>query len=154
MATPRATTAPGAPLPTRPAWTQRPLWQVGLATPLVAVAANTILYALARVAGVPLELTEVFSDQFARIPVSSFVLATLFEGSAAATVTAAACQRWAPRPRTWFVTLAVIGTVASFWLPLASDATTATIVVLLVSHVVAALLIVPPLALTLSSKRS
>jgi Family of unknown function (DUF6069) len=152
MAAHRANTAPGAPPPTRPAWTQRPLWQVGLATALVAVAANTVLYALARLAGVPLELTEVFSDQFARIPVSSFVLATLLEGGAAATVTAATCQRWATRPRTWFVTLAVIGMVASFWLPPASDATTATIVVLLVSHVVAALLIVPPLALTLSSK--
>jgi Family of unknown function (DUF6069) len=152
MAAHRANTAPGAPPPTRLAWTQRPLWQIGLAAALVAAAANTVLYAFARLTGVPLELTEVFSDQFARMPASSFVLATLFDGGAAATVTAAACQRWAPRPRTWFVTLALIGTVASFWLPLASDATTATIVVLLISHVVAALLIVPPLALTLSSR--
>jgi hypothetical protein len=80
------------------------------------------------------------------------VLATLLEGGAVGTMAAAACQRWAPRPRTWFVALAVVGTVASFWLPLTSDATTATMVVLSISHLVAALIIVPALALTLSPK--
>jgi hypothetical protein len=69
-----------------------------------------------------------------------------------AIVLAAACQRWAPRPRTWFVALAVVGTIASLWLPLASDATTATMIVLSISHAVAALIIVPALALTLSPK--
>jgi Family of unknown function (DUF6069) len=80
--------------------------------------------------------------------VHSFVLATLLEGGAVGTMAAAACQRWAPRPRTWFVALAVVGTVAS-WLPLASDASTATMVVLSISHLVAALTIVPALALSL-----
>jgi hypothetical protein len=46
----------------------------------------------------------------------------------------------------------VVGTIASFWLPLTSDATTATMVVLSISHLVAALIIVPALALTLSPK--
>jgi hypothetical protein len=77
---------------------------------------------------------------------------SLLEGGAVGTVAAAACQRWAPRPRTWFVALAVVGTVASFWLPLTSDATTATMVVLSISHLVAALIIVPALALTLSPR--
>jgi hypothetical protein len=117
---------------------------------LIAAAANTVVYALARLAGVPLELTEVFSDHFGRMPVSSFVLGTLLDGGAAATALAAACQRWAPRPRTWFVALAVVGTIASFWLPLTSDATTATMVVLSIAHVVAALIIVPALALALN----
>jgi Family of unknown function (DUF6069) len=119
---------------------------------LIAAAANTVLYVLARLAGVPLELTEVFSDHFGRIPVQSFVLATLLEGGAVGTIAAAACQRWAPRPRRWFIALAVVGTMVSFWLPLASDATTATMVVLSISHLVAALIIVPALALTISSK--
>jgi Family of unknown function (DUF6069) len=153
MAPSRATAAPGrGPAPTRPAWTKRPLWQVGLVAALIAAAANTVLYALARLAGVPLELTEVFSDHFGRMPVSSFVLGTLLDGGAVATALAAACRRWAPRPRTWFVALAVIGTVTSFWLPLASDASAATMVVLSIAHVVAALVIVPALALTLSPK--
>jgi hypothetical protein len=118
-----------------------------------ASAANAVLYAVARLAGVPLELTEMFSDHFGRIPVQSFVLATLLDGgivaTTLATTLAAACRRWAPHPRTWFVVLAVIGTVASLGLPLASDATTATKVVLSIGHVVAALVIVPALPLTL-----
>jgi Family of unknown function (DUF6069) len=150
MAAGREPTAPRRRLPpTKPAWTQRPLWQVGLAAALVASAANAFLYAVARVAGVPLELTEVFSDHFGRIPVQSFVLGTLLDGGVVATTLAAACRRWAPRPRTWFVALAVIGTVASLGLPLTSDGTTATMVVLSIGHVVAALVIVPALALTL-----
>jgi Family of unknown function (DUF6069) len=150
MAAGRKTTAPRRGLPpTTPAWTQRPLWQVGLAAALVASAANAALYVVARVAGVPLELTEVFSDHFGRIPVQSFVLGTLLDGGVVATLLAAACRRWAPRPRTWFVALAVIGTVASLGMPLASDGTTATKVVLSIGHLVAALVIVPALALTL-----
>ena len=119
---------------------------------MIAATANTVLYVVARLVGVPLELTEVFSDHFGRMPVSSFVLATLLDGGAVAIVLAAACQRWAPRPRTWFVVLAMVGTIASFWLPLTSDASTATMVVLSISHLVAALIIVPALALTLDPK--
>jgi Family of unknown function (DUF6069) len=150
MAAGHETTAPRRGLPpTSPAWTQRPLWQVGLAAALVAAAANSVLYVVARLVGVPLELTEVFSDHFGRIPVSSFVLGTLLDGGVVATLLAAACRRWAPRPRTWFVALAVSGTVASLGLPLTSDGTTATKVALSIGHLVAALAIVPPLALTL-----
>jgi hypothetical protein len=127
-------------------WAGRPLWQVGLAAALVAAAANAVVYVTARAAGVPLELTEVFSDDFARMPVSSFVLGTLLDGGVVAIVVAAACRRWAPRPRAWFIALAVIGTVASLGLPLASDGTTATVIVLSISHVVAALVLVPALA--------
>lgn len=153
MAPSRQTAARGRDrAPARPAWIQRPLWQVGLVAALIAAAANSLVYAVARIAGVPLELTEVFSDHFGPMPVSSFVLATLLEGGAVGTITAAACRRWAPRPRTWFVALAVAGTIAYFWFPLTSDATAASMVVLSISHVVAALIIVPPLALSLPSR--
>jgi hypothetical protein len=130
-------------------WAGRPLGQVGLAAALVAAAANAAVYVTARAAGVPLELTEVFSDDFARMPVSSFVLGTLLDGGVVAIVVAAACQRWASRPRRWFVALAVVGTVASLSLPLVSDGTTATAIVLSISHVVAALVLVPALAIAL-----
>jgi hypothetical protein len=130
-------------------WAGRPLWQVGLAAALVAAAANVVVYVTARAAGVPLELTEVFSDDFARMPISSFVLGTLLDGGVVAIVVAAACKRWAPRPRAWFVALAVVGTVASLSLPLVSDGTTATVIVLSISHVVAALVLVPALAIAL-----
>ena len=132
----------------------RPLWQVGLAAALAAAAANAALYLAARAAGVPLELTEVFSDEFERMPLSSFVLATLLEGGAAGTVLAAACRRWSRHPRASFVALAVTGTLASLWLPVASDGSLATIVVLSVSHAVAALVIVPALAVALAPHRT
>jgi hypothetical protein len=130
-------------------WRERPLWQIGLVTALVAAVASVIVYAVARAAGVPMELTEVFEDEFARMPVRNMVFGALLEGGVAGTVLAAACRRWSRRPRSWFVTLTAIGLIASFALPIFSDASTATKVVLSISHLVVAVIIVPPLALAL-----
>jgi hypothetical protein len=143
------TTRDATPVRGRP-WTGRPLWLVGLVTALVAAAASVIVYAAARAAGVPMELTEVFEDEFARMPVLNMALAALLEGGAAGTALAAACRRWSRRPRSWFVTLTTTGLIASFALPLISDASTATKVVLSISHIVVAVIIVPPLAMTLT----
>jgi hypothetical protein len=127
----------------------RPLWQVGLIASLVAAAASVAVYAVARAAGVPMELTEVLEDEFARMPVRNMAFGALLEGGAAGTALAAACRRWSRRPRLWFVTLTTVGLIASFALPVFSDASTATKVVLSISHVVVALIIVPPLMLAL-----
>ena len=142
------TTTGSAPSPRR-LWTGRPLWQVGLAAAVVAAAASVAVYAAGRAAGVPMALTEVFEDKFARMPVANMVFAALLEGGLAGTVLAAACRRWAPRPRVWFLALAAVGLVASFALPITSDGSTATKVVLSISHVVVAAIIVPALALAL-----
>lgn len=131
------------------AWTGRPLWLVGLVTALVAAVASVVVYAAARAAGVPMELTEVFEDEFARMPVVNMAFAALLEGGVAGTTLAAACRRWTRRPRLWFVSLTTIGLIASFALPIISDASTATKVVLSISHIVVAVIIVPPLAMTL-----
>lgn len=130
-------------------WRGRPLWQVGLTTALVAAVVSVLVYAIARAAGVPMELTEVFEDEFARMPVMNMAAAALLEGGAAGTALAAACWRWSRRPRSMFVALTTIGLIASFALPIFSDASTATKVVLSVSHVVVAVIIVPPLAAAL-----
>ncbi len=127
----------------------RPLWQVGLVAALIAAAASVAVYAVARAAGVPMELTEVFEDELAHMPVRNMVFAALLEGGAAGTALAAVCRRWSRRPRSWFVTLTSIGLIASFALPVFSDASTATKVVLAISHLVVALIIVPPLTLAL-----
>jgi hypothetical protein len=140
--------------PTGPDRTQRPLWLVGLAAALVAAAASVLVYIAARTGGVPMELTEVFEDHFARMPVMNMAWAALLEGGVAGTLLAAACRRWASRPRTAFLTLAMIGLIASFVLPVVSDASTATKVVLSVSHVVVAAIIVPALALALPGERT
>ena len=133
-------------------WIERPLWQAGLAAALVAAAASVIVYVAARAAGVPMELTEVFEDQFARMPVMNMAWAALLEGGLAGTALAAACRRWTRRPRPYFVALAMAGLIASFALPITSDASTATKVVLAFSHVVVAIIIVPALALALPGR--
>lgn len=130
-------------------WTDRPLWRVGLVAALVAAAASVIVYAVARVAGVPMELTEVFEDEYERMPVINMAFGALLEGGVAGTALAAACRRWTRHPRSSFVALAMIGLLASFLLPIVSDATTATKVVLSISHIVVAIIIVPALALAL-----
>ncbi|KAB2340140.1 hypothetical protein F8566_45545 [Actinomadura rudentiformis] len=122
---------------------------MGLVSALVAAVASVIVYAVARAAGVPMELTEVFEDEFARMPVMNMAWAALLEGGVAGTVLAIACRRWTRRPRSYFVALAMIGLIASFALPIISDASTATKVVLSISHVVVAIIIVPALALAL-----
>jgi hypothetical protein len=142
-------TTTGAASSPRGLWTGRPLWQVGLAAAVVAAAASVGVYAAGRAAGVPMALTEVFEDRSARMPVANMVFAALLEGGLAGTALAAACRRWTRRPRVWFLALAAVGLIASFTLPITSDGSTATKVVLAISHVVVAAIIVPALALAL-----
>jgi len=130
-------------------WFERPLWQVGLGAALVAAAASVLVYVAARAAGVPMALTEVFEDEFKRMPVANMVWGALLEGGVAGTALAAACRRWTTRPRPYFVALALTGLSASFAMPVASDGSVATKVVLSISHVVVAIIIVPALALAL-----
>jgi hypothetical protein len=137
-----------------PRWRHRPLWQVGPVASLVAALASVAVYALARVAGVPMELTEVFEDHFARMPVLNMAWAALLEGGLAGTVLAVACRRFARRPRTAFLAWTATGLIASFALPITSDASTATKVVLSISHVIVAAIIVPALAFALPDKRT
>src|SRR3569623_1838182 len=91
--------------PARP-WIRRPLWQVGLAAALLAAAVSVLVYVAARAAGVPMELTEMFEDRFARMPMMNMAWAALLDGGVAGTLLAAACRRWARRPRSNFVALA------------------------------------------------
>jgi len=133
--------------------TEPSLWPRGLIAASVAAAVNVILFGAARAAGVPLELTETFDDTFRPMSVLSFVLATLLDGGVVATATAALCRRWLRRPRTSFTALAIVGTIGSLALPIISDGTTATKVVLCVAHVVAAAIIVPALSFGLPQRR-
>lgn len=136
----------------RTSWTDRPLWQIGLVSALVAAAASIAVYAIARAAGVPMELTEVFEDEFARMPVRNMAFGALLEGGVGGTVLAVACRRWAKHPRALFLWLTSIGLIASFVLPILSDASTSTKVVLSISHVVVAAIIVPALAFALPAR--
>ncbi|HEX6444103.1 MAG TPA: DUF6069 family protein [Streptosporangiales bacterium] len=130
-------------------WTARPLWQIGLGSAVLAAGASLLVYAIARAVGVPMELTEVFEDQFRRMPVQNMAFAALLDGGMSGTVLAVLCRRWARRPRLYFLVLTGIGFLASFVLPIVSDATTATKVALSIGHVVVAAIIVPALAAAL-----
>jgi hypothetical protein len=132
-------------------WRRRPLWQVGTVAALVAAVAGVLVYVLARAAGVPMELTEVFEHTYTRMPIQNMAWGALLEGGVGGTALAAACRRWTARPRPYFLALSMTGLIASFALPLCSDATTATKAVLSISHIVVAAIIVPALSLALPS---
>jgi hypothetical protein len=131
----------------------RPLWQTGLAAALAAAVASILVYVAARAAGVPMELSEIVEDRFARMPVMNMAWAALLDGGVTGTLLAAACRRWSRRPRATFLILATIGLISSFAFPVTSDASTATKVVLAISHVVVAAIIVPALAFALPNRR-
>jgi hypothetical protein len=132
-----------------PAWTRRPLWLIGLIAGLIAAAVSILIYLLARTAGVPMALTEVFANHFARMPIMNMAWGALLDGALAGTLLAAACRRWARHPRAAFITITTIGLIASFTLPATSDASTTTKIVLSISHIAVAIIIVPALALAL-----
>lgn len=134
--------------------TGRSLWLVGLVAASTAAVAAVVIYVIARAFGVPMELTEVFENHFARMPILNMAWGALLDGGLAGTVLAAVCRRWTRRPRVTFLTLATIGLTASFVLPITSDASIATKVVLSISHVVVAGIIVPALALVLPSENA
>jgi hypothetical protein len=142
-----------APARARRPWSAHPLWQVGLGSAVLAAVASLLVYAIARAVGVPMELTEVFEDHFARMPVRNMAFAALLDGGVSGTVLAVACRRWTSRPRRYFLVLTGIGFLASFAFPIVSDATTATKVALSIGHVVVAAIIVPALAAALPSRR-
>lgn len=119
---------------------------------MLAAAASLLVYAIARAAGVPMELTEVFEDHFARMPVQNMAFAALLDGGVSGTVLAVVCRRWTRRPRVFFLSLTGVGFLASFAFPIVSDATTATKVALSIGHVVVAAVIVPALAAALPSR--
>jgi len=142
-------TSGGFVLKLRSSKVDRPLWQCGLAAASVAAVASVAIYLVARAAGVPMALTELFEDKFARMPLMNMAWAALLDGGLGSTLLAAMCQRWSDHPRTAFLVLATIGLIASFLFPIFSDASTSTKVVLSISHVVVAMIIVPAVALAL-----
>ncbi|MFC8194551.1 DUF6069 family protein [Streptomyces sp. NPDC057298] len=130
----------------------RPVWQVG-ALAVVAGALVTEAFALvARGAGVPMEAASPGETEAAAIPVGGFAGGVVF-WSIAGIVLAVALARWAGRPARTFVVTTVALTALSLAGPAVAPHTAlSTQVVLAVSHVVAAAVIIPPLARRLSHR--
>jgi hypothetical protein len=125
----------------------RGLAVTGFVATLAAMVTTTLAAALARAVGVDFEIP----DGGETIPLPGFAVVTgVF--SAVGTVIAAALRRWSARPAERFVWTAVSLTAISLVAPLLSGADGATITALLGLHLVAATVMVPALAWSLSTR--
>lgn len=137
--------------PGRPA--ARPVWLTGLLATLAGAVVTEVFALAARAAGVPMEAASPGAKEAAPIPVGGFFGGVVF-WSVAGVVLAVALARWARRPARTFTVATVALTVLSLAGPaVAPHTAVSTQVVLAVSHLVAAAVIIPPLARRLSRVR-
>ena len=127
-------------------------WSVGAVAGVVASSVVIALVAVAEAAGVPMEVAENSSQQPEHIPLLGY--GTVILGSTlVGLLLAGAFARWARRPRRAFVIATLALTAVSFAFPATTTATTATKVVLEITHVIPAALIIPAIAAHLPSRR-
>ncbi|MFS8198045.1 DUF6069 family protein [Streptomyces sp. CWNU-52B] len=130
----------------------RPVWQVGALAVLAGAVVTEAFALVARAAGVPMAAASPGATEAAEIPVGGFAGGVLF-WSVAGVVLALALARWARRPARTFLVVTVALTALSLAGPaVAPHTATSTQIVLAVSHVVAAAVIIPPLARRLSRR--
>jgi len=122
------------------------LLRPGLAAAVVAALATSLVAAAAGAADVPLTIDG------EEIPATGFAVATLM-CSAVGLLLAGALQRWAPRPRAAFTWVAGVLIAASFVPSVSADTDTATKVVLVATHLVAAAIVVPVIVCSLPAGR-
>lgn len=133
------TTAPTTAAPAR----TLPLVRDGLAATAVAAVATAAVAAAGEVAGIGAVVGGM------PIPATGFaVLTAIF--SVVGVVLALGLARWARRPRTTFVRTTVALTVLSLVPDVLADASVTTKVLLMVTHVVAAAIVIPAVARRLS----
>ncbi|MFC7844936.1 DUF6069 family protein [Streptomyces sp. NPDC001046] len=131
----------------------RPVWLTGLLATLAGAVVTEVFALAARAAGVPMEAASPGAKEAAAIPVGGFFGGVVF-WSVAGIVLAVALARWARRPARTFTVTTVALTVLSLAGPaVAPHTAVSTQVVLAVSHLVAAAVIIPPLARRLSRVR-
>jgi hypothetical protein len=123
----------------------RPLWRAGLGSGVVAAAATTVVAAVAEAGGVSFEI-----DGEA-IPLLGFAQLTLV-GAVLGVAIARLCRR-SRRPRSTFVRIAVALTALSVVPDLTMRFDAASRIALVITHVVAAGIIVPVLARRLPAVR-
>ena len=136
----------------RSALETRPLWLVGLVAKVAGAAVTALVAAVARAADVPLEVASSSDAAPEAIPVSGVAVLVVI-GGIVGVVMALGTNRWATRPARAFVAATTVLTAVSLvTLLLAENATTATRVVLELTHLVAAAIIIPPIAYRLAQR--
>ena len=117
----------------------RAIWAAGVVSGALAAVATTIVAAVARAADVPLAIDG------EEIPLLGFAQLTMM-CAIIGTVLAVSFAKWARRPHRTFVTTTVALTTLSLVPDVVADATTGSKLVLMLTHLVAAVIVVPALA--------
>jgi hypothetical protein len=125
----------------------QPVWKHGLVAGLAAAAATTAVVAVARAIDIPVEVSG------EAIPILGFAQMTLL-CSAIGILLARVIGRRTSRPQATFTKVAIALTALSFLPDLTADTGTATKVTLMLTHVVAAAIVIPALASRLPQRRS
>ena len=132
----------------------RPLWLVGLVAGLLGSAAAIVVALAADALDVPMLVAESDTADTMQVPASGYLLFVM-ASTAVGVVLAYALARWAKHPARTFVIVGVVLTALSMGLPITThQATTATRLVLGLTHVVAAAIIIPAIAHQLALRRS
>ncbi len=116
-----------------------PVRRAALISGVIAAALTTGAAAVTHGAGVPLEI------EGEMIPLAGFAQMTLL-GAVVGGLLAAALNRYAAHPQRWFITATVVLTALSCVPSVALPPDAATKLVLVATHLIAALVIVPALA--------
>lgn len=125
----------------------QPVWKHGLVAGLAASAASTVVVVVARATGVPVDVAG------ESIPILGFAQMTLL-CTAIGMLLARVIGRRAARPRALFNKVAVALTWLSIVPDVTLDAGAATKVTLILTHFVAAALVIPALAGRLAERRA
>ncbi|MDQ3694488.1 MAG: DUF6069 family protein [Chloroflexota bacterium] len=137
-----------------PAATDRPWWQLGLAAGVIAAVANVILLAAYQaVAGSPAQIALSPGAPLQALSWWQTVIASILPALIAALV-AAACSRWTPSPRAWFIGLVVILAALTLVAPLSLPVATGNRLVLAIMHIVTAAAVIGALAPRLPAPRA
>lgn len=145
--TPATTTAPDAATSGR-----RRMWAIGAAAGVISSLVVLAVVAIAEAAGVPMEVAENATKPPEHIPLAGYGMVIL-GSTLIGLLLATAFGRWTARPRLVFVITALALTAVSFAFPATTTATTATKVVLEITHVIPAALIIAAIATHLPSRR-
>jgi hypothetical protein len=149
-----ATSSPQDPRPfsIRSVVTTQPVWRVGVLAAVTGAVVTEAFALGARALDVPMKAAGPGAKAAEAIPPFGFGMGVLF-WSVVGIVLAVALARWAKRPARIFVVTTITLTVLSLAGPImATHTATATQVVLALSHLVAAAVIIPALAVRLGHR--
>src|SRR3954449_12773849 len=128
------------------------VWRVGIVATFVGAAVTELFALAARAIDVPMAAADPGVDHAKDIPVGGFFMAVVVWGLVGV-VLAAALRRWTRNPARIFVITTVTLTALSLLGPAFAGATeTSTKIVLGVAHLLAAALIIPPIARQLEAR--